>query len=53
MIFRGSRGGMRWRIDSPVLETLYGGAARALTEAYKETKSLKAIKGVGGVHRTD
>ena len=53
VIFRGSRGGMWRRIGSPVLEVLCGDAARASTEAYKETKSRKVMKGVGGVHSTD
>jgi len=52
MIFRGSRGGMWRRISSPVLETLHGDATRPSTNAYKETKSQKAMKGVGGVHST-
>jgi hypothetical protein len=52
MIFRGSRGGMWRRIGSPVLETLHGDDARSLTDAYKETKSQQAMKGVGGVHST-
>jgi len=52
MIFRGSRGGMQRRISSPVLETLHGDEARPSTGAYKETKSRKAMKGVGGAQST-
>jgi hypothetical protein len=43
---------MRRRIGSPVLETLQGDDAGSSTDAYKETKSQQAVKGVGGVHST-
>jgi len=43
-----------WRqISSAVLETRYGGAGGASTDAYKgEPKSRRAALGVGGVHST-
>jgi len=52
VIFRGSRVGMLRKTGSPVLETRCGAARGAATMAYKETKSLWAESGVGGVQST-
>ncbi len=49
---RGSRVGMRWKISSPVLEARYGDTRGVSTYAYKETKTHRAVSGVGGVHST-
>jgi len=52
-VFRGSRGGMLRKINSPVLEAPCSDAGGVSTGAYKETKSQRAALGVGGVHITD
>jgi hypothetical protein len=48
---RGSRGGMLWKTNSPVLETRDDGG-ESTTVAYKETKTRTVNTGVGGVHST-
>ena len=51
-VFRGSRGGMLWKINSPVLEVQCSDARGVSTLEYKETKSQGAVLGVGGVQST-
>ena len=51
-IYRGSRGGMQWKIISPVLEIQFGDDRESSTSEYKETKSQWAELEVGGVHST-
>jgi len=51
-IFRGSRDGMLRKTYSAVLETQCSDVGGASTGAYKETKSYRAVLGVGGVHST-
>ena len=51
-IYRGSMGGMQWKIISPVLEIQFGDDRGSSTSEYKETKSQWAELEVGGVHST-
>ncbi len=41
VIFRGSRGGMSWKMFSPVLETRCGDAGGVSTEAYKGNRNRR------------